>query len=225
MKALLSTSINRAVLRPKIVALVFVLSACLAFTIEAPADEAKDSIKEMKELRKRIEKARESLEDNKKEFVKTLEIYNAIFQEQKNLTGPYKKLIKAVDGLQKRREKNREVSEAMQAKSEEFFTNWEAKLATYTNENLRQKSQERLEATRTKYDELGQATEQARGEYDAILTSLNEQVTFLGTDLSPDAVAALKDEAAKVNEQSTALLQKADEFIAAIKEREAALAK
>ena len=49
---------------------------------------------------------------------------------------------------------------------------------------------------------------QARAEYDTFLTGLRDQITYLGHDLNPGAVASLKPEAAKLNARAKQMFEK-----------------
>ena len=48
------------------------------------------------------------------------------------------------------------------------------------------------------------------GEYDAFLTGLKDQITFMGHDLNPAALASLKPDAAKLNDRAKKMFEKID---------------
>jgi len=50
--------------------------------------------------------------------------------------------------------------------------------------------------------------------YGPFMNDLQDQVTYLGHDLNPGAVASLKPEAAKLNEKASALIERIDDTIA-----------
>ena len=52
---------------------------------------------------------------------------------------------------------------------------------------------------------------QAGGEFDAFIGELRDQITYLGFDLNPSAVASLKGDAAKFNQHGDVLFSKIDD--------------
>ena len=91
-------------------------------------------------------------------------------------------------------------------------------LSSISSDGLREKSANRLESARKRYASIGETLAKAREEFAPVVQNLNDQILFLGRDLSPEAVADLQDEAETLNQQAEevtarvkALLQSAGE--------------
>ena len=105
----------------------------------------------------------------------------------------------------------------MSKEADKFFKAWEQDLQSISSESLRDKSAARMEDAKKRYAELGEILTAASNEFGPVMQNLNDQILFLGRDLSPEAIADLEDEAAELNaqaEEATAkvkeMLQKAD---------------
>ena len=98
----------------------------------------------------------------------------------------------------------------MDVEAGKLFESWKTSADGITNPELKKKSQERLEATQTRYGKIATAGKDARGEYDAFLAGLKDQITFMGHDLNPAALASLKPDAVKLNDQAKKMFVKVD---------------
>ena len=89
--------------------------------------------------------------------------------------------------------------------------------------DFRMTSQERLDATKASYAEIETAGQNAADLYQPFMKDLQDQVTFLGHDLNPAAVASLKPEAKKLNEKADELSRSIDDTIATTNKKIGAL--
>ena len=141
---------------------------------------------------------------------KTLEAYNYIIDGK--TTDPrseYKRLVKDIGKCEKARDDVRVKAGSMQKVADTFFADWETSLAGFNSEDMRAKSEARMNETKDNYLKIFEAGGKAGDEFDAFISNLDDQVRFLGHDLNPSAIAELTDEAAALNKQ-------ADEFFEAI---------
>jgi hypothetical protein len=106
----------------------------------------------------------------------------------------------------------------MEQEAHNHFAQWTNNLKDISNENLRQRSQDRINETRLQYSDILQSGRRARGEFDTFIDSLRDQIVYLGYDLNPTAVASLQKDAVKVNEQANVLFKMIDELILSSKE-------
>lgn len=143
---------------------------------------------------------------------KTLESYNYIVEgKAQDPRAEYKKLVKDIEKSQKAREDVRTKADHMQKAADAFFQDWEDSLAGFNSEEMRAKSEERMNETRANYDKIFEAGSKAGSDFATFIAALDDQVRYLGNDLNPTAIAGLTDEAAALNE-------KADDFFKAIDE-------
>ena len=143
---------------------------------------------------------------------KTLESYNYIIEgKAQDPRAEYKKLVKDVDKSQKSREDVRSKAEGMQKAADAYFLEWEESLAGFNSEEMRAKSEGRMNETKENYNKIFEAGTKAGNEFDKFIAALDDQIRYLGQDLNPTGISELTDEAAALNKQ-------AEEFFAAIDE-------
>jgi len=97
--------------------------------------------------------------------------------------------------------------------ADKFFKAWEQDLQSITSESLRDKSAARMEDAKKRYAELGEILTAASNEFAPVVQNLNDQILFLGRDLSPEAIADLEDEAAELNAQAEEATAKVKEML------------
>lgn len=143
---------------------------------------------------------------------KTLESYNYIVEgKAQDPRAEYKKLVKDINKSLKARDDVRAKADSMQKAADSFFVDWEESMAGFNSDEMRAKSQGRMDDTKANYEKIFEAGNKAGDEFDGFIAALDDQVRFLGHDLNPSAIAELTDEAAVLN-------GKADDFFKAIDE-------
>jgi hypothetical protein len=105
--------------------------------------------------------------------------------------------------------------EEMDAEAGKLFASWKTSVDGINNPDLKKKSQARLETTQASYGKIAMAGKDAKSEYDSFLGGLKDQITFLGHDLNPAALASLKPDAAKLNDRAEKMFAKIDGVSAA----------
>ena len=144
----------------------------------------------------------------------TLDGYNAIIDGKvPDNRKAYKGLVKDIQKCENQADKVGNRIVAMQTAASTYFSNWEASIAGITSDDLRAKSEMRLKETRANYDEILKAAQKAGDEFKPFITNLHDQVTFLGHDLNPSAIADLKDDAAKLNSKGAKVFSAVDDTI------------
>jgi chromosome segregation ATPase len=144
----------------------------------------------------------------------TLNSYNAIIGgDVADNRKAYKQLNKNLNKTKAEREKVRNRSANMQAAADKLFTDWEASLNDISSMDLRERSMERMNNTKGRYDDLLAAGRAAGEEFDPFITNLNDQIVFLGNDLNPAAIAELEPDAKKLNAQAEDVFSKIDKAL------------
>jgi hypothetical protein len=72
-----------------------------------------------------------------------------------------------------------------------------------------------MDAAKKRYASMGETLSLAAEEFAPVIQNLNDQILFLGRDLSPEAVADLQDEAEALNQQADATTAKVKEMLQA----------
>jgi len=215
----MSTTIARAAG----VLLTAMLAAPLLATAQTtPAPSAERSrtqgLKETDKFIKAGNNAHASIEGARHETKNTLDMYNKLVtQPSKNMKGDYKKLMGAVDDMKEEIADARVEITGMRAKGDTYFTGRETTNKAIQDPQLQTAAATRLAASRKDLDAvLGQLG--AAGEaLETFRKDLADQITFLGSDLTPTAMTALKPAAEKLNTQGADALGKIDAANAALR--------
>ena len=177
---------------------------------------AQEGVNQTEDLIKKGEQTVKAVAEARQQFEKTLATYNTLVEGQAaDPKASYKDLGKAVKDSEDRVADVTRRQEEMNVEGGKLFASWQTSVETISTPELKKKSQERLEATQARYGKIATAGKDARGEYDAFLGGLKEQITFLGHDLNPTALASLKPEAAKLNNRAKQMFVKIDTASAA----------
>jgi uncharacterized protein YhaN len=172
---------------------------------------AQDGVKQTERLVKRAEDTAKQIVETKAELQNALETYNTLVRggsaDAKKL---YNDLRKGADRCEKKREDVRKRSADMEQEAHTFFEEWTASLAGINNEDLKKRSQARLNETRVSFGEILDAGRRAGADFDIFMGSLRDQIVYLGYDLNPSAVASLAEDAKKLNAQADRMFESID---------------
>ena len=173
-------------------------------------------VKQVEALVKASGNTVEAIGQTKLQLTKTMDVYNALMADdatdRKKL---YKDLQKEMANTEKQRSEIAKRASAMSIEAETLFKSWEASAAAIESETLRKKSEERLKQTKAAYVEIGSVGQKAAQLYQPVMKTLADQVTYLGHDLNPAAVASLKPDADKLNKEVQKLDKAIDDTITA----------
>ncbi len=183
----------------------------LAATAGAQSDEG---VKQVERLVKASGTTVKAIADTKVQLMKTMEVYNSLFaDEADDRKKIYNSIQKEMENTESRRAKIGEEAAKMNAEADALFKDWANSTAAIESPDLRKRSEERLNATKASYAEIGTVGQKAADLYGPFMKALQDQITFLGHDLNPDAVASLKPDAAKLNEKADELIKSIDDTI------------
>jgi chromosome segregation ATPase len=193
---------RRGNLWTRLVILSVAVVCCLAIVTTVDA-QSKKSAKQAESLEKAGERARAAVQDMMGGLGKLLTGYNSIIDgEAKDTQAAYKRLVNDLKKTEKSIAGAKKQLAAMNKEAEKFFKAWEQDLASISSEGLREKSASRMKAAKERYATLGDTLAQARDEFAPVVRNLNDQILYLGRDLSPEAIADLQDEAEELNRQA-----------------------
>ena len=138
-------------------------------------------------------------------------MYNKLVtQPSKNMKGDYKKLLGAVDDMKEEVADAREEITNMRASGDTYFTGRETTNKTIQDQQLQSSAATRLAASRKDLDTVLASLREAGDALEAFRKDLADQIKFLGSDLTPTAMTALKPAADKLNGQGDEVLGKID---------------
>ena len=193
-----------------------VVGATLVIAMSAAAIP---QVRQTERLVKRAEDTVAEIGSAKAQLQSTLDLYNTLMggraSDAKKL---YSDLGKAVDATLKKRDDVRKRGEDMEKEAYKFFEEWTASLEAITSEELRQRSQERLNDTRVNFSGILAEGRQAGADFDVFMGGLRDQIVYLGYDLNPGGIASLAEDAERLNAAADVLFVAIDEVIATITE-------
>ena len=169
----------------------------------------------------RVENARDDQTAAKDQFKTTLQQFQAVTNFQGgDLEAKYKKLNGAYEKAEARAGDVRKRIAAVESTAAAMFSEWKEELKEYKNDKLRDSSEEQLEQTRSRYNELIAVMKQASGKMDPVLGAFKDQVLFLKHNLNAQAIASLQGTAVEIESDVSALIRdmensinEANEFI------------
>jgi chromosome segregation ATPase len=191
------------------------LAAVVAFGLPAGLARAQEGIKQTEAVVKKGEDTIKSITEARAQLEKTLTTYNSIIDgKAPDSKAAYKDLQKAVKDCEAKSADVKQKKEQMDAEADKLYTSWSSSLTSIGSSELRQKSEARLNQTKDRMGKIAAAGMDARATYDSFLGNLKDQVTFLGNDLTPGGVTALKSDAAKLNDRAKEMFGKIDGTLA-----------
>jgi len=188
------------------------------------AAQSTEGVKQTDRLIKASGSTVQAVADTKLQLMKTMDVYNALMADDaKDRKKLYSSLQKEMAAADKRRAAIDDEAAKMKAEAKLLFDQWATATTAIDNADLRQRSEERLQATKASYAEIESVGLKAADQYGPFMKDLQDQVTFLGHDLNPSAVASLKPEAAKLNQKAETLMKSIDDTIATANQKIGAL--
>ena len=186
--------------------------AALAAAVSARAQD--EGVKQVEQLIKKSGSTVQAIAETKVQLQKTLDVYNTLMSDDaKEMKSTYKKLQQEMEATDKKRADIRLRADEMNAEAEMLFKTWTDSTTAIESADLRKRSEERLAKTKASYGEIGTVGQKAADLYGPFMKALQDQVTYLGHDLNPEAVQSLKPDSAKLNEKAQALIKSIDDTI------------
>jgi hypothetical protein len=176
----------------------------------------------------RVEKARDSQQEAKQQFKSALEQFTALTGfKGGSLEEKYNSLNAEFERSEARANEVRKRIDDIENVSEALFAEWQNELGQYQNQALRRSSQQKLTATRQRYEQLIAAMKKAESTMDPVLAVFRDQVLFLKHNLNAQAIASLKGELGNLNSEISSLIKsmeasirEADAFIKTINQNQ-----
>jgi hypothetical protein len=145
----------------------------------------------------------------------TLTAYNSLVtQPSKDMKGDYKRLLKAVKETDVKVDDARERITKMEATGNTYFAGRAATIKAIQNADLRGQAEQRLSENQKEYVDVMASLGEAGRALQPVRTDLDNQIAYLGSDLTPSAMTSLKPQAEELNERAALAFAKADQAIA-----------
>ena len=163
----------------------------------------------------RVEEARDSQDEARKQFTSALEKFASIVQlRDTDLKKAYSTLDSEYKKSRKAAQKVSERIDSVEDVSEELFYEWDRELDQYSNRELRRASEQQLRETRARYDKMLASMRAAEKTMEPILKSFHDNVLFLKHNLNAQAIGSLQGEFSSLKQQIDQLIVKMKKAIA-----------
>ncbi len=184
----------------------------LSFAVAVRAQD--QGVKQVELVSKKAGALVEAIANTKVQLMKTMDVYNGLMADgATDRKGAYKKLQAEMETTEKRRSEIALKADEMKVEADTLFKSWADSAAAISDAGLRKQTEDRLAKTKASIAEIGTAGQKATEIYGPVMKSLQDQVTYLGHDLNPSAVASLKPNAVKLNDQTKELAKRIDDTI------------
>jgi len=127
----------------------------------------------------------------------------------------FAKFLAASEASEEQAEKLRDITDPMQDSASKLFQRWTKDMEAFGNSRMRQRSQSRLDETRTRFQSIVGATQAAQIALDAFHDDMRDHALFLRHDLNSDAVASIRADVRALNDQIRGLDTRFDATTAA----------
>jgi hypothetical protein len=150
----------------------------------------------------------------KLEVQRTLDSYNALVTKpSKNMKGDYKKLMRSMDSMNDKMAEARAKVEEMQKAGDTYFAGRAATIENIQDPQLQKTAKQRMADSQKEFAGVLRSLREANEALEPFRKELADQITFLGSDLTPSATTALKPNADKLNARGAELFARADNAI------------
>ena len=122
--------------------------------------------------------------------------------------GAYAAFLTEIDASEQRAKELRTSVAAMKSAAGPFFSAWSARMNSFTNPELRARSQDRMLATQDRYQSILSAVEPALADHAALNAGLRDQALFLEHDFNAESVAELQRDARTLTKLASMLDQR-----------------
>jgi hypothetical protein len=190
------------------------VSVVAAAQTQTPERSRTQGLKETDQFVKAGDDMSAEVASAKMQVQKTLDSYNALVtQPSKNMKGDYKKLLKAMDSMNTKVDGARAKIAAMEKTGDTYFSGRAETIGNIQDSSLQNQAKKRLTASQKEFAAVLQSLRDGGTALEPLKKQLDDQITYLGSDLSPSAMTSLKPQAEKLNTQGGDVLAKVDHAI------------
>lgn len=162
----------------------------------------------------RVEKARDTQEETKEQFKSALEQFTVVTNfKGGDLEAVYNKLNNEYEAsVDKAEEVNERIAD-IEDVAEALFVEWKEEITQYSSASLKRSSQQKLDATKTHYQQLIVSMKKAEAKIKPVLRVFKDQVMFLKHNLNARAITSLKGELGAIESDVSALIVSMEQSI------------
>lgn len=147
-------------------------------------------------LTKAINRLGDSIQNGRAELEAMLTAYDQVINnEDGDLLTPFKTFHAGIGKVEKAREDIQKRGADAEAAADAFFAEWQATLQKFQSEDMKKRSQERMDKTRARFLEIDKASDEARAAYQPLMATLKDHDLYLSNDLNQESVKTLEKDA------------------------------
>ncbi len=174
----------------------------------------------------RVEKAKDSQQEAQQQFKSALERFESVVTlAETDLAKAYKKLNAEYEDAEEAAEEVSERIDEVEDVAEALFKEWRQEISLYQNPNLKASSEQKLQETEARYQQMMQSMREAEASMKPVLLTFRDNVLFLKHNLNAQAIGALRGEFTSLKANIESLIaqmnrsiESSNRFIAEIKE-------
>jgi len=144
-------------------------------------------------VKQKIESLRADCATARRQVTVTLEELNRLRVKDIDLRPQFEKFKAELVKMEERAENGRTRADAMKAKGEEFFSDWEQQVKTIQNPDIRKAAENRLVKRKKSYNKILAAMQEAKAELVPFMSDLNDLKKMFDGELTASSVASAKD--------------------------------
>jgi ElaB/YqjD/DUF883 family membrane-anchored ribosome-binding protein len=204
-------------LRSLVLAVPFLVLAAGCSTFEVLGISHKDGLEQVDELLTCVERVQVDSAVSKERSQAALEALRTLIAPEfrGDPVTAHQQFVAAVEQSEEQAEALQDDARPLRKTAESVFARWTEDLESFGNLAMRQRSQERLEETRRRYDAIMSAAVAAQLAYDAFNGDLGDHALFLEHDFNATSVGLASQELDGLKSRARELAKRLDACIAA----------
>jgi hypothetical protein len=138
---------------------------------------------------------------------------NELIKEGGDMRAEFKAFDKSVNKLISQRDRFRKLKANVDSSKNSFVEAWAERQATITNDELRNRSEERRSEVIARFEEVNALVARAKAELEPWLQEIIDIRTYLESDLNPGGIASIADLIPKISRNAGPVKSKLNELI------------
>lgn len=198
---------------------IAVTALCFAAALTACAGPKTEGQKKMSQLSEQMQRLDSALQQSKTEIQKTIEAHDMLVANaDADLSGNFSRFQSAINRCTERQKEIGSLLDQISATSTSYFAGWQADLDRIDNSELRARSEQRLETTKARLEQVQSQLASMRTAFDPLMQTLHDHLIFLSNDLTVDAAASLSKDSSKLRSDVGPLLTALDQGAVPVRE-------
>jgi chromosome segregation ATPase len=170
-----------------------ILTAVLALGLAAaPGAFAQDATALATVVKEKIQSLRTECAQGRRQVAVTVEELGRLTTQGVELRPQFEKFKAELVKMEDKAAKARSRADAMKAKGQEFFSDWEQQVRSIQNEDIRKAAEKRLVNRKKSYARILSAMQEARDELVPFMSDLNDLKKLFESELTTATVASAK---------------------------------